>query len=106
MPYTPAPMLDPNRHAAGLVASVTQPWHLPSSSAQEDAEIVDVFALTAPESDSFPHVNVGAKYQCSIPPCERKPYPKATDTASYKLYEPSVEAKLTNEQGESVVFLM
>lgn len=98
MPYTPAPMLDPNRSAAGLVASVTQPWHLPSSSSQEDAEVVDVFALTAPESDSFPHVNVGAKYQCPIPPCDRKPYPRASDTAGLKLYEPSIEAKLTNEQ--------
>ena len=94
-------MLDPNRSAAGLIAHAGSSWHCSSTTLDAD-DSCDALVISAPETDSFPHVNVGTRFQCPIPPCDRKPYSWSDEAGKqdHLLWDPDVTDKHTDVEGE------
>lgn len=75
-PYTPLPILNPQRPGSGLYCSIKRPngnLEIPLK-----LDVIKLFSdcdeignlwsnESIPESDSTPHINMGAQFQCSIP---------------------------------------
>ncbi|KAK3093940.1 hypothetical protein FSP39_022050 [Pinctada imbricata] len=91
-PYTPPPMLSPNRSGSGLFCSISGVWKpaltpksapiTPRSSlllSSRSNSVIDDSAIepvkpevaseAPPETDVLPHVNIGSQYQAEIPTC-------------------------------------
>ncbi|XP_068893870.1 uncharacterized protein [Tenebrio molitor] len=62
-PYTPQPILNPQRPGTGLYANIKIKTEEESNWSSDPI----------PESDSTPHVNVGAQFQCAVPPFTSAP---------------------------------
>ncbi|KAJ8925961.1 hypothetical protein NQ315_009814 [Exocentrus adspersus] len=57
-PYTPQPILNPQRPGTGLYSNLKH----------KSDEGVSWSSEPIPETDSTPHVNVGPQFQCTVPP--------------------------------------
>ncbi|KAJ8928443.1 hypothetical protein NQ314_019032, partial [Rhamnusium bicolor] len=63
-PYTPQPILNPQRPGTGLYSNLKS--KLKDEGLNWNSEPI-------PESDSTPHINIGTQFQCNVPPFTSAP---------------------------------
>ncbi|XP_018579373.1 uncharacterized protein LOC108917312 isoform X2 [Anoplophora glabripennis] len=80
-PYTPQPILNPQRIGTGLYSNLKN----------KNDDGVSWSSEPIPETDSTPHVNIGAQFQCNIPPFTSAPN-RANPEPTYEdlLWDPGI----------------
>ncbi|RZC33533.1 mucin-12, partial [Asbolus verrucosus] len=88
-PYTPQPILNPQRSGTGLYANI-------KVKSEEDS--IGWSNDPIPESDSTPHINVGPQFQCAIPPFTSAPN-RTNPEPTYEdlLWDPGINGCTDNE---------
>ncbi|XP_044266026.1 uncharacterized protein LOC123012213 isoform X5 [Tribolium madens] len=87
-PYTPQPILNPQRPGTGLYANIKVKSEEDSSWSNDPI----------PESDSTPHINVGSQFQCTIPPFTSPPSRTNPDpTHEDLLWDPGISGCTDSE---------
>ncbi|KAJ8958723.1 hypothetical protein NQ318_016451, partial [Aromia moschata] len=88
-PYTPQPILNPQRSGTGLYSNL-------KGKAGDDG--TSWSSEPIPESDSTPHVNIGPQFQCSVPPFTSVPN-RINPEPSYEdlLWDPGINNCIDSE---------